>query len=49
MMWSILPETNIAYENPIFPGTMAMLVYRSVVFFFYENGVDTEWCLDISY
>ena len=34
-----LPETNIAHENPIFPGTyhqnggfsMAMLVYRSVL------------------
>ena len=33
-----LPETNIAHENPIFPGkyhqhggfSMAMLVYRSV-------------------
>ena len=35
-----LPETNIARENPIFPGkyhqnggfSMAMLVYRSVIF-----------------
>lgn len=32
-----LPETNIAYENPIFPGKyvgfpMAMLVYQSVTF-----------------
>ena len=35
-----LPETNIAHENPIFPGkyhqnggfSMAMLVYRSVLF-----------------
>ena len=35
---STLPETNIAHENPIFPGKyhqnggfpMAMLVYRSV-------------------
>ena len=34
-----LPETNIAHENPIFPGkyhqnggfSMAMLVYRSVI------------------
>ena len=34
-----LPETNIAHENPIFPGkyhqnggfSMAMLVYRGVV------------------
>ena len=37
---STLPETNIAHENPIFPGkyhqnggfSMAMLVYRSVIF-----------------
>ncbi len=36
---NIIPETKIAHENPIFPGTyhqnggfsMAMLVYRSVV------------------
>ena len=36
-----LPETNIAHENPIFPGkyhqnggfSMAMLVYRRVISF----------------
>ena len=42
-----LPETNIAHENPIFPGkyhqnggfSMAMLVYRRVRPYFSWGGV----------
>ena len=48
-MESTLPETNIAHENPIFPGkyhqnggfSMAMLVYRRVGPFFFSW---LRWC-----